>query len=92
MRWSIWSGFSRANLDAVQGADWAQLRRRRGRRGLSALVHVSANGADADSPTAYARSKAAGEAAVLAAFPGATILRPSVLFGPDDKFLNLFAS
>ena len=59
--------------------------------GVSAFVHVSANGADADSPTAYARTKAEGEAAVLAAFPKATVLRPSILFGPDDNFINMFA-
>ncbi len=57
-----------------------------------ALVHVSAIGADARSPSAYARSKAAGEAAVLAAFPTAVILRPSVVFGPEDSFINRFAS
>jgi uncharacterized protein YbjT (DUF2867 family) len=55
------------------------------------FVQVSAIGADAQSPAAYARSKAAGEAAVLAEFPQATILRPSVVFGAEDGFLNLFA-
>ncbi len=59
--------------------------------GVQALVHVSAIGADAASPSAYGRSKAAGEAAVLAAFPNATILRPSIIFGPEDQFLNRFA-
>ena len=58
---------------------------------VRALVHVSAIGADADSPSAYGRSKAAGEAAVRAAFPGATIIRPSIIFGPEDQFLNRFA-
>ena len=56
------------------------------------MVHVSAIGADAGSQSLYARSKAAGEQAVLAAFPGAVILRPSVVFGPDDQFFNRFAS
>ena len=60
--------------------------------GVQRLVQVSAIGADADSPSAYARSKAAGEAAVRAAFPLATILRPSVLFGPEDDFFNRFAA
>ncbi len=55
------------------------------------LVHVSALGADKASPSAYARSKAAGEDAVVAAFSGATILRPSVVFGPEDDFFNRFA-
>ncbi|MBC2669046.1 NAD-dependent epimerase/dehydratase family protein [Novosphingobium piscinae] len=59
--------------------------------GARAFVQVSANGADADSRVAYARTKAQGEAAVLAAFPRATVLRPSVIFGPDDQFINLFA-
>jgi uncharacterized protein YbjT (DUF2867 family) len=58
--------------------------------GVRGLVHISALGASADSASAYARSKAAGEAAVLAAYPGAVILRPSVVFGPEDNFLNRF--
>ncbi len=59
--------------------------------GAQRLVHLSAIGADAASPSLYARSKAAGEAAVRAAFPAAVILRPSVVFGPDDAFFNRFA-
>lgn len=55
------------------------------------VVHVSAIGADANSASRYARAKAAGEAAVLAAAPSATILRPSVVFGPEDQFTNRFA-
>jgi NADH dehydrogenase len=54
-------------------------------------VHVSAIGADATSSVAYARTKAAGEAALHAAFPHATILRPSIVFGPEDSFFNRFA-
>jgi NADH dehydrogenase len=60
--------------------------------GATGLVHLSAIGADAASPSAYGRAKAAGEAAVLAAFPAATILRPSVVFGPEDKFFNRFGA
>ena len=60
--------------------------------GVARLVHVSALGADARSSAEYARTKAAGEAAVRAAFPEATILRPSVVFGPEDKFFNTFAT
>src|SRR5712672_3302130 len=56
------------------------------------MVHVSAIGADENSPSRYARSKAAGEKAVLSATPTATILRPSVVFGPEDQFTNRFAS
>jgi len=56
------------------------------------LVHVSALGASAKSAAKYARSKAAGEAAVQEAFPEATILRPSVVFGPEDDFFNKFAA
>lgn len=60
--------------------------------GVKRLVHVSAIGADAKSPSRYARTKAAGEAAVLAAFPEAVILRPSIVFGPEDQFFNRFAA
>jgi NADH dehydrogenase len=60
--------------------------------GVKNLIHVSALGADANSPSAYARSKARGEAEVLAQFPQAVILRPSVVFGPDDDFFNRFAN
>src|SRR5580693_4426421 len=56
------------------------------------MIHVSAIGADAKSSSRYARSKAAGEAAVLAAVPSTTILRPSVVFGPEDEFSNRFAA
>lgn len=59
--------------------------------GVEALVHLSALGADAESPSAYGRSKGEGEAAVKAAFPRATIFRPSILFGREDQFVNRFA-
>jgi NADH dehydrogenase len=57
-----------------------------------ALVHVSAIGADKDAPSVYARSKAAGETAVAEVFPAAVILRPSVVFGPEDDFFNRFGA
>jgi NADH dehydrogenase len=57
----------------------------------AAMVHVSAIGADENSSSRYARAKAAGEKAVLSAVPTATILRPSVVFGPEDQFTNRFA-
>ena len=56
------------------------------------IVHVSAIGADESSTSRYARAKAAGEKAVLAALPLATIMRPSVVFGPEDQFTNRFAA
>lgn len=59
-------------------------------KGVKALVHISAIGADAASPTEYAKAKALGEERVLTGFPTATVLRPSIVFGPDDNFLNLF--
>ncbi|MDJ0387025.1 complex I NDUFA9 subunit family protein [Roseomonas sp. E05] len=60
--------------------------------GVARVVHVSAIGADPSSPSAYARSKAAGEVALREAFPAATILRPSIIFGPEDHFFNRFAA
>lgn len=59
--------------------------------GAAALVHVSAIGADPESPSEYGRTKGQGEQAVKAAFPRATIIRPSLLFGPEDQFINRFA-
>jgi uncharacterized protein YbjT (DUF2867 family) len=59
--------------------------------GVPALVHVSAIGADPDGASAYGRSKGEGEHAVRAAFPAATILRPSIAFGLEDDFINRFA-
>jgi NADH dehydrogenase len=56
------------------------------------MVHISAIGADEKSESGYARSKAEGEKAVLAAVPSATIMRPSVVFGPEDQFTNRFAA
>lgn len=59
--------------------------------GVKAMVHVSAIGADPKSKSAYGRSKGEGEAAVQAAFPAATVLRPSIVFGREDQFVNRFA-
>ena len=61
------------------------------RLGLERVVHLSAIGADPNSKAAYGRTKAAGEAALQASFPQATILRPSIVFGPEDNFFNRFA-
>jgi uncharacterized protein YbjT (DUF2867 family) len=60
--------------------------------GAQTFVHVSAIGADADSNSIYARSKAAGEAGVRKVYPNATIVRPSVVFGPEDEFFNRFGA
>ena len=60
--------------------------------GAKRLIHISALGVDALSPSSYSRSKAEGEAAVRAFFPDVTILRPSVVFGPEDNFFNMFSS
>ena len=73
----------------VQGA--ANVAKAAASAGASRLVHVSALGASENSPAKYGRSKAKGEAAVRAAFPSAVILRPSVIFGPEDKLFNMFA-
>jgi NADH dehydrogenase len=59
--------------------------------GVERLLHMSAIGADPASDSRYATTKGAGEAAVRSAFPGATILRPSIVFGPEDNFFNRFA-
>ncbi len=60
--------------------------------GCRALLQLSAIGADSDSPSAYGRSKAEGEQAVLQAFPDAIIIRPSIIFGREDQFINRFAA
>ncbi|WP_102109394.1 complex I NDUFA9 subunit family protein [Oceaniglobus roseus] len=81
----------RQTFDAVQAEAPGRIARLSAELGISRLVHVSAIGADEDSDSAYARTKARGEAAVLEAFPQATILRPSIVFGPEDEFFNRFA-
>lgn len=83
-------GAFKGDLGAVQSRGAGLIAAAAKAAGAGALVHVSALGADAAAPTLYARTKAEGEAAVLAAFPKATVMRPSVLFGPDDHFINLF--
>jgi len=80
----------RQTFDAVQGTG-AETIAKAAAAVSARMVHVSAIGADAESASGYARAKAAGEQAVLAAVPGASILRPSVVFGPEDDFTNRFA-
>jgi NADH dehydrogenase len=81
----------RQRFDAVQTAGAATVARASSATGAP-LVHVSAIGADANSAAHYARSKAEGERLVLAAHVGATIVRPSIVFGPEDDFFNRLAS
>jgi len=78
-------------FDAIHVRGAERIAKAAARAGATRLVQLSALGADAQSPSAYARSKAAGEAAVKAAFPEAVMLRPSVIFGQDDGFFNMFA-
>ncbi|MCL4065869.1 complex I NDUFA9 subunit family protein [Pseudomonas sp. GX19020] len=81
----------RNNFQAVH-VDGATIIARAAREaGVAKLIHISALGADAGSASLYGRSKAAGEAAIAAEFPGAVILRPSVIFGTEDSFFNKFA-
>jgi len=79
------------DLDTVQGKGIGRAAMMASQAGAAAFVHVSAIGADAQSSIDYARTKAEGEEAVRAAFPKATIIRPSLLFGPDDNFVQMFA-
>ena len=78
-------------FDAVQDEGAARVARLAAEEGVARVVHISAIGADENSESVYARTKAEGEAGVLAARPDAVILRPSVLFGTEDGFFNMFA-
>ncbi len=88
----VLAGSGRQSFDAlhVQGARAVAKAAREA--GCKRLIHVSALGADLKSKSNYARSKAEGERAVLEEFPDAIILRPSIVFGPEDQFFNRFAS
>jgi uncharacterized protein YbjT (DUF2867 family) len=79
-------------FDAVQAEAAGRIARIAAETGVGQLVQLSAIGADKGSDSDYARTKAEGEAAVQAAFPGAVILRPSIIFGVEDGFFNRFAS
>ena len=80
-----------ADMDAVQNIGAGIVAQAAADAGVGALVHISAIGADAHSDAEYGQSKAGGEAAVHAAFPLAVILRPSIVFGREDQFINRFA-
>jgi len=84
------SGSQRFAAIHAQGA--ANAARAAAAAGATAYVQVSSIGADPRGASAYARSKGEGEAGVHAAFPAATILRPSIIFGPEDQFFNMFAA
>ncbi|SHJ00401.1 complex I NDUFA9 subunit family protein [Wenxinia saemankumensis] len=81
----------RNDAEAVQQHGAGRVARIAAEEGVRRLVHISAIGADADGKSEYARTKARGEALVSGAFPGAVILRPSVVYGPEDQFFNRFA-
>lgn len=78
-------------FEDVQAEGAANIAQAAAAAGVTALVHVSAIGADAESDSDYAATKAQGEQAVRETFPNAVILRPSVIFGPEDSFFNKFA-
>ena len=80
----------RQRFDTVQGFGAEQVALAAAAHGAR-MIHVSAIGADENSSSGYARAKAAGESAVLAAMPAANVFRPSIVFGPEDDFFNRFA-
>lgn len=83
---------SRQKFDNVQAEGAGRIAQAAAAAGISKMIHISAIGADVESDSAYARTKGEGEAAVLAAFPNAVILRPSIIFGAEDQFFNRFAA
>ena len=82
----------RQTFAEVQGELPGRIARAAGAAGVARMVQVSAIGADPNSRSAYARSKAEGEQPVRAALPAATMLRPSIVVGPEDGFFNRFAA
>jgi uncharacterized protein YbjT (DUF2867 family) len=88
----ILSENNKGAFDRIHTDLQARIAREATAAGVKRLVHVSALGASPDSKSAYARSKAAGEAAMREFFPEVTILRPSIVFGPEDQFFNRFAA
>ena len=88
----VLNGVGKNTFDAVQAEGAGRVARIAASLGIARLVQISAIGADAQSDSDYARTKGQGEAAVLAAFPSAVILRPSIIFGTEDQFFNRFAA
>ncbi|MDT8329008.1 MAG: complex I NDUFA9 subunit family protein [Roseovarius sp.] len=81
----------RNSFQAIQNEGATRIARLAAEEGVAQLVHISAIGADVEAASAYAQSKAQGEAGVTEHFPNAVILRPSVIFGAEDQFFNRFA-
>lgn len=81
----------RNSFQAIQNEGASRIARIAAEEGVGQLVQISAIGADVESASAYARSKAEGEAGAIKYFPNAVILRPSVIFGAEDQFFNRFA-
>ncbi len=86
------SATGKNNFDAVQHEGAERIARIAAEEGIAHMVHISALGADPDSDSDYAKTKALGEQGIIEHFPDAVILRPSVIFGPGDGFFNRFAS
>lgn len=87
----LWEG-GRNRFDPLHVEGAGRAARLAAEQEVKHFVHLSAIGADPDGPSRYGQTKAEGEQAVLDAFPGAVILRPSIVFGPEDQFFNKFAS
>ena len=85
-------GVLKGDFEALQADGAGNVAEEAARAGAASLVHVSAIGADSDSPSRYAASKGEGEARVRAAFRQATIVRPSLVIGPEDQVTNRFAT
>lgn len=81
----------KSTFEAIQSDGAERIARIAADEGIVRMVHISAIGADADAESEYAQTKALGEAGVLKYMPGAMILRPSIIFGPEDNFFNRFA-
>jgi uncharacterized protein YbjT (DUF2867 family) len=88
----ILAEYGAATFQAIHADGAGRVARLAAAGGAQRFVHVSAIGADPASPSRYATTKAAGEQAVRQAFPGASIVRPSIVFGPEDAFFNRFGA
>jgi NADH dehydrogenase len=87
----LYESTGKQKFQALQAEGAATIAKAAKKEGAKTLIHISAIGADQHSPSQYGRTKRRGEKAVKAAFPKAVILRPSIIFGPNDSFFNLFA-